>query len=168
MVDASADLEISMQRLTISLDDSLAVAFDDLVAAQGYQSRSEAVRDLIRQALEDRRLASSVDANCVANLSYVYNHHTRALAERLISLQHEHHDLVVSTTHVHLDHDDCLESAILKGPAPAVRALADRIQAERGVRFGNLNIISVTPNDHHHDAEQHTHGGHAHLSPHRG
>lgn len=157
-----------MQRLTISLDESLAQTFDDLVKEQGYQSRSEAVRDLVRQAIESRRLAQIVDANCVANLSYVYNHHTRALAERLISIQHEHHDLVVSTTHVHLDHDNCLESAILKGPALAVRALADRIQAERGVRFGSLNIISVTPNDHHHGPEHHTHSGHEHLSPPRG
>ena len=157
-----------MQRLTISLDETLAHSFDHLVSEQGYRSRSEAVRDLVRQAVESRRLAKVVDANCVANLSYVYNHHTRALAERLISIQHEHHDLVISTTHVHLDHDDCLESAILKGPVLAVRALADRIQAERGVRFGSINIISVTPNDHHHGEDHHTHGGHHHLTPPRG
>jgi CopG family nickel-responsive transcriptional regulator len=106
--------------------------------------------------------------HCVANLSYVYSHHARALAERLIGIQHEHHDLVISTTHVHLDHDECLESAILKGPAAEVRALADRIQAERGVRFGSINMISVTRNDHHHGEQHHHHSGHDHLTPQQG
>lgn len=156
-----------MQRVTISLDETLARAFDEITVEQGYQSRSEAVRDLVRQAVDSRRTEGGEDHYCVACLSYVYDHHTRALAQRLVELQHDHHDLVVSTTHVHLDHDTCLESAILKGPTAAVRALADRVRAERGVRFGHINLISVAPNDHHSHAG-HSHEGHAHLSPHKG
>jgi CopG family nickel-responsive transcriptional regulator len=157
-----------MQRVTISLDESLAAAFDALSRQQGYQSRSEAVRDLVRRAVDERRADGEEGTHCVANLSYVYDHHVRALAQRLIAVQHEHHDLVVATTHIHLDHDSCLESVMLKGPTEAVRALADRIRAERGVRFGALNLISVAPNDHHGDDSGHSHHGHDHLSPHPG
>ncbi len=97
-------------------------------------------------------------AHCVGSLSYVFNHHERDLAERLTALQHAHHDLTVSTMHAHLDHDHCIESAILRGPVRDVRRFADAISAERGVRHGNLNIVmvDVTP--------AHRHGrGHAHV-----
>ena len=131
-----------MQRLTISVDDDLAASFDALVAARGYTSRSEAMRDLVRRALDDKRVEAGGNAPCIANLSYVFDHHLRDLSQRLTEIEHDHHELVVSTTHVHLDHDTCLESAILRGPIDAVRALANAVQAERGVRFGALNLIS--------------------------
>lgn len=143
-----------MQRVTISLEEEVAAGFDELVRAQGYQSRSEAVRDLIRRAVDGRTLQESGDRLCVANLSYVYDHHVRTLAKRLTALQHDHHSLVVSTTHVHLDHDNCLESVILKGPIDAVRALADGIEAERGVRFATVNLVSL-PDGHAHGAHEH-------------
>lgn len=132
-----------MQRVTISLEEDVAAAFDVLLQEQGYQSRSEAVRDLIRREVDSRRLQQAGDHLCVANLSYVYDHHVRSLAGRLVALQHDHHEIVVSTTHVHLDHDNCLESTILKGPTDAVRSLADGIQAERGVRFAALNLVGM-------------------------
>lgn len=134
-----------MERITISLDEALAHEFDALIERRGYRNRSEAVRDLLREHLEAARQSESTagNANCVANLSYVYNHHARDLAERLTSLQHDHHDLTVATMHAHLDHDNCLESVILKGPTATVRAFADTLMAERGVRHGQLNIVSV-------------------------
>lgn len=131
-----------MQRVTISLDDESARGFDALVVEQGYASRSEAVRDLVRRAVDDRRLQRRGDGLCVANLSYVYDHHVRSLAGRLMDLQHRHHGLVISTTHVHLDHHACLESTLLKGRIDAVRGLADGIRAERGVRYGAINLVS--------------------------
>lgn len=143
-----------MQRVTISLDEELAQAFDQLCDAQGYTSRSEAMRDLVRHAVDQRRLedarSSGEGALCVANLSYVYDHHVRSLAQRLTEIAHAHHDLIVATTHVHLDHDNCLETVILKGPTASVRALADGVRAERGVRFGEINLISVEPGEHQH------------------
>ena len=157
-----------MQRVTVSLDESLAEIFDELVKARGYQNRSEAVRDLMRQAVEARRLEKKDSKFCVANLSYVFNHHERALAERLTDAQHAHHDLVLSAMHVHLDHEHCLESVMLKGRTPDVRGFSDRIRAERGVRFGNLNLVSVDLSDRHRKHASHTHKGHAHLSPRRG
>lgn len=153
-----------MDRFTISLEEDLAAAFDALIAERGYRNRSEAVRDMLRRELESSRQQKDDKGHCVASLSYVFNHHERVLAERLTGLQHDHHDLTVSTLHAHLDHDNCMECTILKGPADAVRRFADSLMAESGVRHGSLNLISVdvATNAHHHD---HAHG-HAHSHPH--
>jgi len=132
-----------MERFTISLDEDLARDFDRLIAQRGYGNRSEAVRDLLRSQLEALRQAQGEAKHCVANLSYVYKHHERELAERLTAIQHQHHDLTVSTLHAHLDHEHCIESVILKGATQDVRAFADALMAERGVRHGKLNLISV-------------------------
>jgi CopG family nickel-responsive transcriptional regulator len=132
-----------MERFTISLDESLAREFDALIRARGYANRSEAVRDMLRRELEDDRLAREDAPHCVASLSYVYNHHERRLAERLTDLQHHAHDLVVSAMHVHLDHDNCLETLFLRGHTEEVRAIAEKISAERGVRHAALNLVPV-------------------------
>ena len=132
-----------MERFTISLDDELAHEFDRLIEQRGYSNRSEAVRDILRAHLDRLREESDASAHCVGSLSYVYNHHERDLAERLTRLQHAHHDLTVSTMHAHLDHDHCIESVILRGPASDVRRFADAVVAERGVRHGQLNLVTV-------------------------
>lgn len=142
-----------MERITISIDEDLAAEFDRLIAERGYKNRSEAIRDLVRSHLENARLNTSRDGHCVANLSYVFNHHERDLAERLTELQHGQHDLTVATMHAHLDHENCLESVILRGPTTAVRAFSDALVAERGVRHGLANIIEVDVDsgpEHHH------------------
>ena len=148
-----------MQRLTISIDDELAADFDAFVAQRGYGNRSEAVRDLIRARLEAEREATDPDTHCVASLSFVYDHHQRALAERLAEHQHEHHDLTVAAMHVHLDHENCLETVVLQGGTQAVRHFAAAITAEPGVRHGSLNVVTMEP------AEPHAHAGHRHLKP---
>ncbi len=132
-----------MERFTISLDETLAQSFDSLIHDRGYANRSEAVRDMIRRELETRRIAKEEAPHCVASLSYVYNHHERRLAERLTDLQHHAHDVVVSSMHVHLDHDNCLETLFLRGHTEEVRAFAEKLSAERGVRHGTLNLIPV-------------------------
>jgi CopG family nickel-responsive transcriptional regulator len=159
-----------MERITISLDEPLAREFDALIERRGYRNRSEAVRDLLREHLEAARQAESAGGqggHCVANLSYVYNHHARDLAERLTALQHGHHDLTVATMHAHLDHDNCLESVILKGTTAGVRAFADTLMSERGVRNGQLNVVSVEVANSAHDHGYRPRGGqgkaHAHL-----
>lgn len=150
-----------MQRVTISIDDALAAAFDRYIARCGYANRSEAVRDLIRARLEEARQDEHPAAQCVASLSYVYDHHQRVLAERLATRQHAHHDLTVAAMHVHLDHRNCLETLVLQGPARTVREFAGALTAEAGVRHGQLNLVSVDR------AERHAHGGraHVHLKP---
>ena len=116
-----------MERITMSIDERLAKEFDALIAKRGYTSRSEAMRDLLRREVEANRVAYEARSHCVANLSYIYNHHERELAERLTEAQHAHHDLVVSAMHVHLDHEHCLESVILKGSTAAVRGFANAL-----------------------------------------
>jgi len=130
-----------MQRITISVDDELLTAIDALGARRGYASRSEALRDVVREALAREATALDGETPCLAALSYVYEHETRDLARRLTSAQHAHHDLSVSTLHVHLGDDDCLEVAGLRGPAVQVRAFADGVISQRGVRFGNLHMV---------------------------
>jgi CopG family nickel-responsive transcriptional regulator len=151
-----------MERFTISLDEKLADAFDELIKQRGYATRSEAVRDILRTHLQCSAEKHDTRGACVANLSYVYNHHERELAERLTRIQHAHHELTVSTMHAHLDHDQCIETVMLKGPVKRVRDFADRIIAERGVRHGSLNLINVEL------GAPHTHDGstHRHLKPH--
>ncbi len=133
----------AMQRITISLSDSLAQDFDDWMQRRQYGNRSEAVRDMVRATLEADRLSEPDNQWCVASLSYVYNHHARDLAERLTALQHDHHDLVLSSMHVHLDHDNCLETVMLRGPVKNVRGFADVLIAESGVRHGRINVVPV-------------------------
>jgi CopG family nickel-responsive transcriptional regulator len=152
-----------MERITISIDSDLASEFDQLIAARGYKNRSEAVRDLVRQHLEAQRTVHAPTGHCVANLSYVYNHHERDLAERLTALQHGRHDLTVATLHAHLDHDNCLESVILRGATSAVRVFADALMAQRGVRHGQLNVVAVDVGDSHANPHEHAHP-HAHGS----
>ena len=152
-----------MERFTISLDETLATQFEELIASRGYGNRSEAIRDLIRGAIEADRQRANVEGFCVAILSYVYNHHERDLSERLTSLQHDHHDLTVANMHSHLDHEHCIESVILKGPTVEVQSFADAMIAERGVHHGNLNLISLEAGDaHSHDGHS---SPHTHLRP---
>ena len=156
-----------MERFTISLDDALAQEFDRLIAERGYDNRSEAVRDILRGHLDRLRESRDVDGPCVATLSYVYNHHERELAERLVEQQHAHHDLTLSTMHAHLDHDHCIETEILKGPARTVRRFADAMVAERGVRHGQLNLVMLEHGHSHVHTHPHEHDAHAgHSHPH--
>src|ERR1017187_1365023 len=118
-----------MERFTISLDEHLATEFDKLIRERGYQNRSEAVRDMLRGQLSTLHTTKYRSLFCVANVSYVYNHHERDLAERLTLIQHQHHDLVVASTHVHLDHDNCLETLMLRGSTREVQQLSDALIA---------------------------------------
>ena|SRR6218665_1720475 len=131
-----------MQRLTISIDDDLAADFEALIAARRYDNRSEAFRDLVRRELRQERVRADPGVPCVATLSYVYDHHDRRAVARLMDLQHAHHDLTQAATHVHLDHDQCLETLILRGPADQVSALAQAILADKGVRDGALHLMA--------------------------
>lgn len=154
-----------MQRTTISIEDNLLALLDAMVSQRGYASRSEAVRDLVRDGLERWRDEQVAEGHCVANLSYIVDRRVRSLPPRIAEMQHANHDLIVSSTVVRLDHFHSLESVILTGRIGAVRSFADAVRAERGVRFGAINMLTVTPADDHHHPGDHAHGGHRHLSP---
>jgi CopG family nickel-responsive transcriptional regulator len=142
-----------MQRFTISLDDKLAEEFDVWIDQRSYPNRSEAVRDLFRSELERSSQQGDGVADCVASLSYVYNRHELDVARRLNTLHHDHHDLLISSMHVPLDHEYRLETLALRGNAAAVRQFADLLCAQRGVRHGKLNLISVEM----HQSHRHAH-----------
>ncbi len=128
-------------RFGVSIESELLESFDGLVAAQGYATRSEALRDLIRDALVRSRIeAPQQSAEVLGSLSLVYDHHAHDLAHQMAGLQHDHHELVVSVLHVHISHDDCMEVIVLRGSAGEVRALADSLVSLKGVKHGKLFV----------------------------
>ena len=133
-----------LTRISISLEDVLLAAFDRSLASRGYATRSEAVRDLIRDHLirEEAKGEQGEMAERVAVLTLVYDHHARELAARLIDKQHHHHDLVVSSLHVHLGERHCLEVSVLRGPASEVRHLGEELLSTRGVLHGEITFTS--------------------------
>ena len=132
-----------MQRVTITLDDDLALEIDRLSQQRGYQSRSEAIRDLTRRGIRQAEEERGAEGPCIAALVYVYQHNARELAKRLTQTFHDHHDLTIAGLHVHLDHDICLEVNVLAGNSRDVQDLADQVIAERGVRYGRLVVAPL-------------------------
>ena len=129
-----------VERVTITIDAELLAFVDALSTAKGYGSRSEAIRDILRDTLA-QETTQQHGTQGFAVLSYVYEHEKRDLASRLVSTQHHHHDLSVSTLHVHINHEDCLEIAVLKGDMGDVQHFADDVIAQRGVRHGHLQCL---------------------------
>ncbi|SEM84319.1 transcriptional regulator, CopG family [Nitrosospira multiformis] len=148
-----------MERLTISLNDQLAKQFEFAMHKLGYFNRSEAVRDLIRNMIETTRQEEHADGYCIATLSYIYNHHERELARCVTSTQHNHHNLTLSTMHVHMDHDNCLEVTILRGTIRSVKNFANLVTATPGVRHGKLHLLPIEIVQEHdfHESEPHVH-----------
>src|SRR5436309_11959234 len=129
-----------LTRISISLESALLEAFDQqIIAAKGYATRSEAIRDLIRDRLI-REEAVGAGGDQVAVVTLVYDHHARELAARLIDKQHHHHELVVSSMHVHLGERHCLEVSVLRGPGDQVRHLGDELLGTRGVLHGGCTL----------------------------
>jgi CopG family nickel-responsive transcriptional regulator len=129
-----------LSRTGVSLDEGLLKEFDRLIAKRGYQNRSEAFRDLIREAL----LTETVDSNkpVVGTLTLVYDHHVPNLSEKLTETQHVAGAMVLAATHVHLDHHYCLEVIIMKGRSKDIQGIADRMLALRGVELGKLVLTN--------------------------
>ena len=128
-----------LTRISISLEENLLEVFDKLIAAKGYATRSEAIRDLIRDRLI-REEVRNQQGEQVAVLTLVYDHHARELAAKLIDKQHHHHNLVVSTLHVHLGERHCLEVSILRGSGHEVMHLGDELLATKGVLHGDITF----------------------------
>jgi CopG family nickel-responsive transcriptional regulator len=130
-----------LKRFTVSLEDSLLAEFDALISRRRYSNRSEAIRDLIRTDLVEQVWQS--DTPVMGVITLVYDHHQHQLQEKVTRLQHEHHQQVVSTTHVHMDGNNCLEVVVVKGSAPSIQDLAHRLRALRGIRDCQLAMSST-------------------------
>ena len=125
----------------VSLEKELLDAFDKLIADKGYQSRSEAIRDLIRQQLSSDQL-SNEKAEAVAAVVLVYDHHATAIMERLTELQHSHFLKTISSLHIHLDHHDCLEVIVLRGKVGEINKMGDKLVSIKGVKLGRINLLA--------------------------
>jgi CopG family nickel-responsive transcriptional regulator len=128
-----------LERIGVSLDDELLGRFDRLIAAKGYVNRSEAIRDLIRDALVQREWSEEAGREeRVAVVALVYDHDSASLAQKLAHIQHENHRAVVSALHVHMDEHNCLEVLVLRGRARDVVAMGEGLCSTKGVKYGRV------------------------------
>ena len=127
-------------RFGVSLPKELIDRFDRTIQKKNYSNRSEAIRDLIRKSLIEEDI--NTNKIVLGVLHILYDHHKRELSDKLTALQHDNHDLIISTTHVHLNHDDCLEVILLKGKVELIRLLSDKMIAVKGVKNGKLFLTA--------------------------
>lgn len=129
-------------RIGVAIDQDLLDRFDKRNEKRGYTNRSEAFRDLIRDALIQETTLTPKSA-VVGTLTLIYDHHVRTLSERLTEMQHEHYAEIISTLHVHLDHHHCLEVLVLRGQSARVQAIGERLIATKGVQHGRLTLTAA-------------------------
>lgn len=145
-------------RFGVSIDEQLLDCFDKLIEQKHYQTRSEAIRDLIRATLVETRSAND-DAEMVGTVTLVYDHHVRELSEKLTEQQHAHSTKIISALHVHLDAHKCLEVLVVRGKTSEVKQIADQLIGVKGVKHGKLVITSADEglHDHSEDSGSHHH-----------
>ncbi len=147
-----------LSRFGVSVEDELLQSFDQLIAGQGYANRSEALRDLMRDALVKSRIEESAETGeILGSLTLVYDHHANDLAEKMNNLQHDFHNFIVSVLHIHISHDDCMEVIVLRGEAQQVRTLADSLLSLKGVKHGRLFVTLPTRQITEHKGHSHSH-----------
>ncbi len=135
-------MESRLVRFGVSMDENLLQRFDTLMSRKGYANRSEAMRDLIREHLVEEEWRKK-GREMIGTITMVYNHHTRGLSDSLTDLQHHFHDLVISTMHLHLDEDNCLEVLVVKGKVDKIKSIADKLKSTRGVKHGKLTMTTT-------------------------
>lgn len=131
----------NLLRFGVSLEKKLLNEFDTLIKRKSYPNRSEAFRDLIRQELVKEEWQAG--AEVVGAITLVYDHHKRELVNKLTDIQHDFQGTIISTQHIHLDHDNCLELIAVKGPAADISELADTLKSVKGVKHGTLSMSST-------------------------
>ena len=135
-------MESRVARFSVSLDKNLLRRFDRMIRDKGYENRSLAVADMIREGLVDHEHVSD-EGEAAGTVTLVYDHHRAHVQETLTEIQHKFRGHIVSTLHVHLDHHNCLEVLVLRGKASEIRALADRLIAAKGVKHGRLALTTT-------------------------
>jgi len=136
--------ESRITRFGVSIPTELITAFDSLIKDRQYRNRSEAIRDLIREKLVEREWDDSVRGKeVIGTITYVYDHHKRELVNEILDIQHCFPESVVASQHVHLDHHNCLEVAIVKGQASSLRDLAYKLKALKGVKHCQLTMTTT-------------------------
>jgi CopG family nickel-responsive transcriptional regulator len=154
-----------LSRFSISTEEDLLQNFDQLIARQGYGNRSEAFRDLMRDALIKSKIEDSPQTGEVlGTLTLVYDHHASDLSDKMNDLQHRYYNLVVSVLHVHVNHDDCMEVIVLRGEIGQVRSVSESLLTLRGVKHGKL-FVTLPAQQIVEQKKPHAHK-HAHSHPH--
>jgi CopG family nickel-responsive transcriptional regulator len=133
----------NITRFGVSVKPDLLKKFDKMIKKEGYTNRSEAIRDIIRRNLIMEK-NKDPNAEAIGTLTMIYDHHTGSLTDRLLDLQHDHTKEILVTTHVHIDHRNCLEVIVLKGKVGTIQKLADKIKALKGIKHGELVITEST------------------------
>ncbi|MCK9275012.1 MAG: nickel-responsive transcriptional regulator NikR [Syntrophales bacterium] len=128
-------------RFGVSLEKTLLEKFDKLIHNRKYTNRSEALRDLIRQELFKKEWMN--DREVAGAVTFVYNHHIRELANRIMDVQHDNQKMIISTQHIHLDHENCLEIVAVRGKAKDVEKVADLLKSVKGVKYGTLSMTCI-------------------------
>ena len=128
-------------RFGVSLEKELLEKFDKLIKEKKYPNRSEAIRDLIRENLVKREWIE--DKEVAGAITLVFDHHKRELVNILTDIQHNFHQLIISSQHIHLDHDNCLEIIVVRGKPTEVRELTDKLRVTKGVKYGALSIATT-------------------------
>jgi len=134
-------MENEVTRIGVSLPKNLLEEFDSIIKTRGYSSRSEAIRDAIRNYIAEYKWLEKEEGEIVGVITILYNHHHRGTSDAIISLQHEVVDIVLTTMHIHLDKDNCLEMVIVKGEMGRIKKLIDRITTIKGV--SNVKLITA-------------------------
>ncbi len=132
---------MKLKRFGVSIPEELSSQFDELIQTKNYSNRSEAIRDLIRKELIQEHIEKNLEVVGVVNI--LYDHHRRELTDRLTSIQHDHHSIVLSSMHIHLDHNNCIEVILMRGRSADVKRLAEALIAAKGVKHGTLNLTST-------------------------
>jgi len=131
-----------LERIGISLDKDILSRFDALITGQGYPNRSEAIRDLIRRRLSEEELEKPT-ARAIAGVFLVYDHHSTGLSRKMLELQHHNLLQTVSSLHVHLDHENCLEIIVLKGRVKDISQVSDKLTSLKGVKLSRVNFLAL-------------------------
>jgi CopG family nickel-responsive transcriptional regulator len=129
-------------RFGISMEHSLLGKFDQLIARKGYTNRSEAMRDLVRDSLVQAQWQAGSEET-IGTLTIVYSHHTRELSDVLTQLEHRYYKSIISTTHIHMDENNCLEVLIVRGKGEEIKKISDRLIATKGVKHGKLSLTTT-------------------------
>lgn len=137
-----AEKKTPVARISVSLPQKLLSQYDEMVKEKGYDDRSPAVADMMRAQLVEHREKTG-NGEIAGTITLVYDHHTQHVQEALTEIQHDHHDVIVSTMHVHLDHHNCLEVLVVRGKATQIKKIADELIAAKGVKHGKLTVTST-------------------------
>lgn len=136
-------MEQDLMRIGVSLPEKLLGKFDEIILQRGYSSRSEGIRDAIRNYIVNYEWMSDVQGDRVGVITIVYSHTQRGLEDNLTEIQYEFGGIIQSSLHVHLDHDNCLEVVVLRGEGQDVRKAAENMMALKGVKHVKLTTTSL-------------------------